>query len=446
MAIGYDWSSGALPSQLRLAASTFLTRLPVSMAPLSLLLFVVSQTGSYAWAGLAAGAHVAGYALAAPVIVRRYSQIGFFRPMLACSIAYPLLAAMVIALGYSESAWWLVIPFAGAAGATLPVTHQVLAGAWHRLGEELARARHALPPTASSDAPSASSDGEGLEPSEIPFATRVANTVVSDAGALLGPLLVAVIVIGNSAGYAIGIAALAALVGSWLLISDPHAAAVKVVDPHQEASPITGVRSAESRSDSLLPLLISGAAALAASGALVVAVTGYARNEMGHPALAGVLLALWAVGGFVGGVWSGSVAHDVADHMRYRWTLALVTLAHLPLVFVDRTVVLVVLLPVAGGFAAANAAAYAAAIGTVASRVGAHGVRTRMAKLGYLGFGAGLAIGGIVLGWSSDSWQAFAASTGILVIAFLVGALGPAITQRWRARSGRHTGRHARWG
>lgn len=441
-----NWSSGVLPSQVRLAASTLLTRLPVSMVPLSLLLLVVDQTDSYTWAGLTAGAHVAGYALAHPVITHRYVKVGFFGPMLACSVVYPLLAAVVIALAYSESTWWLAFPAAGAMGAALPVTHHVLAGAWRRLGEESDERRRTTPVTTNPATSTVKIPDRDVTPTQIAFSTRVASTAVADAGALLGPLFVAAVVAGSSAGYAVGIAALAALVGSWLLISDPHAAGVKVADPRQGASTITQVRSAESRSHLLGALLVSGAAALAGLGVVTVTVVGFARYETGHPALAGVFLALWAIGGFVGGVWYGSMAPGADEQVRYRWTLLLVVLAHLPLIFVDRVVVLMVLLPVVGALAAAHTSAYTAVIGVVARRVGAGSIRTRIASTSYLGFGIGLAVGGIAVGQFSSASVGFAVCVGVLVIALLVGTLGSTVTKQLRKRNSRTPARHSRRG
>ncbi len=445
MAVEGNWSSGALPSQIRLGASALLTRLPVSMMPLSLLLFVLDQTGSYGWAGLAAGSHVAGYALANPAITRRYAQLGFFRPMLVCSLVYPLLAAVVIALAYSDSVWWPVFPLTGAMGAALPVTHHVLAGAWRRLTEELAD--HQVAPSPPNPEPASGSvpAAEGSESDRTPLGVRIANTIVGDAGALLGPLLVAALVAGYSADYAIGVAALAALVGSWLLISDPHTATVRVADPRPGASAITRVRSAESRSHLFVALLLSGGIALAGFGVLVAAMTGFARDEAGNPAWTGVFLALWSAGGFVGGIWYGSMEPD-SDEWRYRWTLVLVVLAHLPLILVDRTIVLVVLLPLAGAMAAANTAAYTAMVAAVARRVGARSYRSRVATVGYLGFAIGLAVGGVVVGAFSGVWPAFAVCVGVLLVALVSGTLGPMITKRLRERNPRPVAMHSRRG
>lgn len=445
---GHSFSSVLLGGRLRLALSTLLTRLPMCMMPLGLLLLLLERTDSYVWAGLAAGAHVAGHAIAAPGIARRYAAIGFFRPLLACSIAYPLLSVLVVVLTYSSSAWWLALPLIFAMGAVLPVTRQVLAGAWRRLDREMLE-QHAgaiAPEAASEKVPQAIPELSGDHQPQVPLGIRLMNTVGADSSALLGPLLVAAVDVGSSPGYAVVAAALCALVGSWLLLSDPYAAAVKIFDARQPRSSITRVRSAASRSTELTALLLAGGVTLGGFGVLTVAVTGFAREEIGRPWIAGVLLAVWAAGGFVGGLWAGLPHSHVDARSRYRTALSLVVLAQFPLILAERGVVLSVLLLLAGAAAAVTTAAHAAVVAKVAAKVGAEDIRARMAKLGYLGFAVGLTVGGVAVGGLPRLSLVFAVCAAVLALAWLIGTVGPALTKRYFAQQARpaamHTGPH----
>ncbi|MGH3429487.1 MAG: hypothetical protein ACRDQZ_18285 [Mycobacteriales bacterium] len=408
-----------------------LTRLPVSMMPLALLLLVAERTGSLGWAGLAAGAHVIGHGLANDSIIHRYSQVGFFRPMMACAVLYPLVTAIAIAASYSESAWWLVPPLAFVMGAVLPVTRQVLSGAWQRLHEETAERAD-------------SASGQGRTKKFSPLSARIANSLIADISVVVGPLIVAMLMAANSAGYAVGIAALLMLVGTGLLLTDGYAAAVRVVDPREPRSTITRVRSAESRSVELSSLWIAGAVALGAFGALSLAIVGFARDNVGHPALAGVLLAGWGVGGFVGGLVFSSLSLNLDRRSRYRTTLLLVVLAHSPLLLVDRLSVLAVFVFVAGACAAASSAAHAELIGRVAAALSATNVRARLAKLGAVAYGIGLGLGGIAEQQAGAVWPGFAICVAALAVAWAAGALGPYIARRAHGRRVRPPAMHSK--
>jgi MFS family permease len=408
-----------------------LTRLPVSMMPLALLLLVAERTGSLGWAGLAAGAHIIGHGLANDSITRRYSQVGFFRPMMACAILYPLITAIAVVAAYSGSAWWLVPPLAFGMGAVLPVTRQVISGAWQRLHEEIAE----------HDAPAVRQDKAAKL---SPLSARIANTLIADLSVVVGPLIVALLMAANSAGYAVGIAALLMLIGSGLLLTDGYAAAVRVVDPREPRSSITRVRSAESRSVELSSLWVAGAAALGAFGALSLAVVGFARDNVGHPALAGVLLAGWGVGGFVGGLVFSSLSLNLDRRSRYRTTLLLVFLVHIPLLLVDRLAVLAVFMFVAGACAAATSAAHAELIGRVAAALNATNVRARLTKLGAVAYGTGLALGGIAEQQAKAVWPAFAICVFALAVAWAAGALGPYMVRRVQGRHVRPPAMHSK--
>lgn len=410
------WDVLRTPGLSRLAISTVLTRIPVSLMPLALLLFLAERTGSYVAGGLAAAAHVIGYSISKNG-ANRFAAHHSSRPMLViCSLAYPSLAAAAIVLGRLHngpaSARWLVIVVAFGMGAVVPLVGQVFTRAWTRMSREL------------------------------PKAGRLAQPLLVDTGYIIGPFLVGAVLLNNPAGYAVALGALCALVGGLLLAV--HAIRSEFA-PEPAPSPpsvITQVPPVTAGSPTLVVLLALTVVVLFAFGALNTAVVGFAREADTSPA-AGWLLGMWAVGGFLGGIAYGMTGSRRSPGVRQGLLLFALAAAAMPMIFADRVAVLALLLTVAGGLAAANTATTMSLINAAAERIDSSDITAKVTALGYAGFAAGMAGGGVVVEYLGVTW-AFAICAGILSGAFVLGVAGPHYAPTLLARTRQPAAMYAR--
>jgi MFS family permease len=240
-------------------------RLPLTMAPLALLLLAQEQTGSYHRAGLVCGAYAVAVAIAAPMLGRLVDRRGQGQVLLGAGLVHP--AAMVGAAFAAESGHylWLVLA-AVVAGASLPPVTACMRVLWSRLlPDETAR--------------------------KAGFAIE---GVIVEVAELSGPLLVSLLLaLGRpalavgSAGVVMGLAAL----GFRISPASRSVPAVGVSRTGWGALANRGVRR----------LLLIVAASTGTIGAVEVAVTAFARDH-GGLASAGLYIGVISVGGIVAGV------------------------------------------------------------------------------------------------------------------------------------------------
>lgn len=110
--------------------AALIARLPLSMAPLGMLLLVQNERGAYAVAGLVTGAFAVGSAGGTPVWGRLMDRFGQIRVLLPTSIASAtLLAALAVATDLGASTALLVV-FSVSAGLTFPPMSPAMRAAW----------------------------------------------------------------------------------------------------------------------------------------------------------------------------------------------------------------------------------------------------------------------------------------------------------------------------
>jgi predicted MFS family arabinose efflux permease len=261
----------ARPHALRMLLTALLARLPEAMVPLALLLLVRDEGGSYGAAGAVAAAFALGAAVGGPLGGRLIDRLG-----------QPAVLAIAAAL---RSAALLGIVLT--AGSSLPAAG-VLAAACGALTPPLEPALRALWPDLAGD------DEHAL-----------AAAYELDAGAqelifVVGPLLVAVAVTTWSPEAALHLAAAIGLLGAVAFALAPPARTWHA-GQHAPVSWTAAVRAPE-----VGVLLAIGGLAGAATGMVNVTTTAFAEHTLGDRALAGWLLAAWALGALIGGLSAAS--------------------------------------------------------------------------------------------------------------------------------------------
>ena len=151
-------------------------------------------------------------------------------------------------------------------------------------------------------------------------------------------------------------------------------------------------------------------------GGAEVATVAFA-DELGAKPLAGLLLALWALGSLLSGVVTGAVHLRASNATRFRWGMLALGLLMLPLPFVDGFVLLAVFLFLAGfAISPTLIASFAWIEESVPS-----GRLTEGITVFTTGLAAGLAPGAALVGLVVDAAGA-SASYGVTAVAGLLGA------------------------
>lgn len=258
--------------ELRAAVTaSVIGRLPIGITGLSILLLVQRATGSFAESGAMTAAYVIGLASIAPLLGRQIDRSGPRCVLTACAVAFPLvLCALVLAMRIAPSGV-LNMAFAFAAGASFPpITVCMRTFFRQRLRDEsLLGAAYSL------------------------------ESVLIELIFIVGPMLVALLVAFVSPEAAVLLAALCGAVGTLLFLRSPVLAHWRM-----DSGATTSLFGplAERGFPALLAVVLGYATAF---GLVEIGVTAYA-SESGHPALAGILLALMSAGSALGGLAYGS--------------------------------------------------------------------------------------------------------------------------------------------
>jgi MFS family permease len=339
-----------------LVAAAFLGRLPVGMFSLAVVLFLSSETGSYAVAGSATGAFAIASGVSAPIAGRLIDRVGQAPVLVACAAGFPAAVAALIGVGQSGSATVPILACAVACGLTFPPLFATLRALIGELAGELTETAFAL------------------------------EAMLQELFFILGPLLVAAIVavanpqtalVAAAAMVTAGTLAFAATTASrnWRRAGDEAGRAGALVSP--------GIRT----------IVVMSVVDGMTFGALEVALPAFAQDH-GSAGVAGVLLGTLALGSLLGGFWYGARewSRDPAELLLwFAWPLAagLATLA-----LAGSVPVMLVLLFVAGIFIAPSAALCFSLV----QRLAPAGALTEAFTWLSTGLTAGFAFGGLAAG------------------------------------------------
>ena len=337
-----------MPHVPALVVGSLLGRLPYGMSSLSLVLFLVAQTGSFAAAGAVAAAGAMAAALGAPLLGRVIDRRGQTAVLLVAVAVHTVGLLAIVAVGRADAPVPVLAVLAAVSGAATPPLSPCLRALWPVLLGDRGAVRTAL----------------------------ALDALVIEAVFIGGPLAVAVIVAIASPSTALVVAAALALAGTLLFAVQPPSREWRGSGRRGRGpSPLVaaGIRT----------LLIGACGVGIVFGALEVALPAFGA-ERGQPGIAGVALAAVAAGSVVGGltygVRTGGLAPSVGDTSAgdasaagtqdvrplYLALIAVLPLAVALLLLADSVLALLVLAPLAGLAIAPLTAAENELAGTVA--------------------------------------------------------------------------------
>jgi predicted MFS family arabinose efflux permease len=261
------------PGVATIVVATAVGRLPIGISGLAILLYVEEVSGSFAAAGVCAGALALGSAAGAPLQGRLidWRGEGALLP-LACAHAGGLL--LVWGLGAADAAPGVLAAAAFAAGAAIPPLSSVLRSRWPLLLAD--------------------------RPELIPSAYAL-DSVLIELIFVTGPLLTTVTVATVGPQYALAVSAACVLGGTLMLLAGLRGR-------ERPAAPEAGSRRfglGALAAPGLRTLVLASLPVGFAFGTIEVVLPAFSTDE-GHKELAGVLLAIWAGASGVGGLVYGA--------------------------------------------------------------------------------------------------------------------------------------------
>ena len=381
------------PSVTRLLSSAVVGRMPTGMAGLAMVLLVRAAGGSYAVAGLVAGAYSAALAVSSPLLGRLVDRVGQTRVLVGCAVASALGFAALAAAGRSASPVALG-GLAALTGASIPPVGACMRALWSDLLADDGRLQAAF----------------------------AVESTVQELIFVVGPPLVALLATAFSPAAAVlGTAALL-LAGVGVFAATPVSRAWR---PRRRAADWAGAL----RSPGIRAVLATIVLLAAAFGTVDVTVVAGAE-ELGSRTLAGPLLALWAFGSMVGGLAFGSRPSPRGPEQRVVPLLALVVAG-------------IALLSVAAGLVQLAAGMVLAGLGIAPAIACLYLLVDRLAPAGTVteaftwvttafatGFAAGNALGGSLVHWVGTDRAFLVAAAGIAAGALLARVRRPALA--WR--------------
>ncbi|MET9606686.1 MFS transporter [Streptomyces sp. NPDC006512] len=259
------------------------SRLPVYLMSLALVLTVREQGGSYAQAGLVAALYTLGMALGSPLIARRLDRSGRSAVLTVTALAYP--AALAVLVWATRPGGWAQPVAAVVAGVVLPPANACMRSLWARLPLR-------------------------EEERETAYLWEALLTEVLVIGA---PLMLAALMLGGSAGLALTVIAVVGGLGTLGLAFTRLPAGTEgapAAAPKESRHPLGPLRE-----PALLALTGIMAVSAVPIGLLTLAIPAFVDGH-GAPGGAGVVYACWGVGSALGAVWLGRSQSQVAPQAR----------------------------------------------------------------------------------------------------------------------------------
>lgn len=348
-----------LPDVAALVTVALLSRMPIGMVGLSMLLFLRESLGSYALAGTVSGVYFTAMAIAAPVQGRLIDRSGPRLTVAVTGVAHPIALGAVLAgalagLGLGATAF-----AAAVAGAFCPPITTLTRTMWrHRFTRDEDRRRA--------------------------FAI---DAVLIEVNFTLGPALVAGVVAAASARAAFALAIAVTVVALALFAASPALRYFRT-EKHGERhllGPLTQPR--------LLAVFAATFGLTTSFGFLEVGYPGFA-TAIALPALGGLFLSVNSLGSAIGGAVFGGLA--IRAPIERQFAVATGTMA-VPLLlhgFVDAPAAFAFVAFLAGASIAPSIACQSVLVSRLAPAQYATEAFTWSSSFILLGLGAGMALGG----------------------------------------------------
>jgi MFS family permease len=383
-----------IPGVAAAFAASLLARLPIGAIDLVLILRIRELGGSYASAGVVAGAFTLCNGISAPVLGRAIDRLGQTRVLIVGSAVSAAAIAAIALLGRGVPVLAFV-GLSGLAGAAMPPIGSCVRVLLVELISEAGDLHAAFALEASS--------------LELIF--------------LVGPLVIVGGVAAASTQLAVGVCAVA-MIGGTLAFAGTRASR-----RWRPAAGAPRARAGALRSGAVRALIATFALLGTAYGTIEVTTAAFAQHHGARHAV-GPLLALWALASLAGGVVAGRLAPAGSPTRRIALLLAAMAGGSALLVVAPSVAVLALALVVTGLPMAPLGAQIYALTAAVAPQ-GAETESTTWLTSGIsAGFAAGSALGGVVIG-AGGTHAAYALAVAGFVAATLPvrgsGALRPAL-------------------
>ena len=372
--------------------ATLIGRMPIGISGLAILLFVRDVTGSFASAGLCAGALALGSAIGAPLQGRLIDRRGV-RMLLPLAALHAAGLLVVLAAGEASAATAVLAAASLVAGAATPPVSSVLRSHWPYLLAE--------------------------RPELIPGAYAL-DSVMIELIFVTGPLVTTVVVATVGAQYALIVSAACAIAGVLLMLGGLRGRPGP--SPTAEGGRALGLGALAA--PGLRTLVLASLPVGFTLGTIEVVLPAFSAEE-GSAELAGVLLAVWSgASGLAGLAWGafGSRRPLIEAHLLLAWLLPLAIAPLLLAVSPLTMAALAVLagLPIAPLIASRN---------QLVGRVAPAGTSTEAFTWPLTALVAGVALGAATAGAviEASSWA------GGVVVAMAVGFAGAAVVATRRA-------------
>lgn len=285
----------ALPGAALFSLTGLVSRLPLSMASLGLVLLVRQQGGSYAAAGLVAAAYVAAAAVVAPLHGRLSDRWGQRQVLVLAGAGYAVgMVATILAITREADLPWPHLA-AAVAGVFTPQTGSLVRARWtHLLRDDRPRLTTAF----------------------------AIEAIIDEAVFIIGPVLVTFLTLQVADVAGLATATAAAVLGSWFL-------AVQTATEPPTGQGDDGPRPPLGWAV-LGPVLVAAVGIGVLFGSTEVLVVAFTEDR-GRPGAAGLVLAIWAAGSLLAGIAVGLLPAPRDSVARLRWTVLVLGLLFAPL-------------------------------------------------------------------------------------------------------------------
>jgi MFS family permease len=366
--------------------ATLIGRMPIGISGLAILLFVRDVTGSFASAGLCAGALALGSAIGAPLQGRLIDRRGV-RMLLPLAALHAAGLLVVLAAGEASAGTAVLAGASLVAGAATPPVSSVLRSHWPYLLAE--------------------------RPTLIPSAYAL-DSVMIELIFVTGPLVTTLVVATVGAQYALIVSGACAIAGVLLMLGGLRGRPGP--QPTAEGGRALGVGALAA--PGLRTLVLASLPVGFTLGTIEVVLPAFSAEE-GSAELAGVLLAVWSgASGLAGLAWGafGSRRPLIEAHLLLAWLLPL---AIAPLLLAGSPLTMAAL----AVFAGLPIAPLIASRNQLVGRVAPAGTSTEAFTWPLTALVAGVALGAATAGAviEASSWA------GGVIVAMAVGFVGAAV-------------------
>ena len=374
------------PDVATLAMVALLSRMPIGMVGLSMLMFLREALGSYAFAGSISGVYFVAMAVGAPIQGRLIDRSGPKLTLLVTGIVHPLSLLAVLAAARAGAGFGTVAAAAACAGAfAMPITVLTRTLWRHRFTREVDRRRA--------------------------FAI---DAVMIEVNFTLGPAIVAggVAAANATAAFALSIGATVAALA--IFVASP---ALRYFRPEHHGErhmlgPLTEPR--------LLFVFLATFGLATSFGFLEVGYPGYA-TALAAPALGGIFLSANSLGSAMGGAIFGGLTLRAPIERQFAATAGMMTLPLMLHYYVDAPTAFAAVAFLAGAAIAPSIACQSVLVSRLAPSHYATEAFTWSSTFIVSGLGAGIAVGGWLIESAGPKFPFLAGAAVMLAVS--LGAL-----------------------